>query len=304
MSFGLAHLFGFEPLVAVGVVLVGSAPGGSTSNLLTYWARGNVALSIAMTSVSTLSALFMLPLNFLIYIQTGFAKDAGIELPIANIFLSLLAIIIPTCIGMYIRRANITLCSSSSNPIVVHVFLEKAANVIAAVFLVGAAAAGIMEDTHLFNPATYPKEWGLGALFQPLGCGVGFLLALAARLEGPDIRAVSLETGIQNYPLVLALASISFSGCQYQLISRFIIIGTFWWLISSIWIVSVFRFLQPGGRQVSEALAIPADPSALTDVKTSASEMSSDHAFPGGSGTELPSFTHSSGEPTVVLEVQ
>ena len=67
VSFGLAHAFGLTPRVAMGVVLVGSSPGGSTSNLFTSWALGNVALSVAMSTASTVCALFMLPLNIEIY---------------------------------------------------------------------------------------------------------------------------------------------------------------------------------------------------------------------------------------------
>ena len=60
MAFALARAFGFEAVGAVGIVLIGMSPGGSTSNLFTLWAKGNVALSIAMSAASTVCAFFML----------------------------------------------------------------------------------------------------------------------------------------------------------------------------------------------------------------------------------------------------
>ena len=67
-AFSMARAFEFDDLVAVGVVLCGAAPGGTTSNLFTYWVGGNVSLSIAMSLASTACAVFMLPLLTEIYV--------------------------------------------------------------------------------------------------------------------------------------------------------------------------------------------------------------------------------------------
>ena len=95
MAFAFARYLDFDQLVAVGVVLVGMAPGGSTSNLFTLWARGNVALSVAMSAASTTCALFMLPLLYLLYVRVGLGLGDALDLPVVNIVIALLTIVVP-----------------------------------------------------------------------------------------------------------------------------------------------------------------------------------------------------------------
>ncbi|EOD36535.1 hypothetical protein EMIHUDRAFT_226312 [Emiliania huxleyi CCMP1516] len=71
------------------------APGGSTSNLFTLWARGNVALSVAMSAASTTCALFMLPLLYLLYVRVGLGLGDALDLPVVNIVIALLTIVVP-----------------------------------------------------------------------------------------------------------------------------------------------------------------------------------------------------------------
>ena len=70
------------------------APGGSTSNLFTLWARGNVALSVAMSAASTTCALFMLPLLYLLYVRVGLGLGDALDLPVVNIVIALLTIVV------------------------------------------------------------------------------------------------------------------------------------------------------------------------------------------------------------------
>ena len=106
ISFGLAHVFDLAPRVSMGVVLVGSAPGGSTSNLLTHWAGGNVALSVAMSATSTVCALFMLPLNIEIYLNSGLYNRGDLSLPFIDIVVALLTVVVPVGLGMVLRRVD------------------------------------------------------------------------------------------------------------------------------------------------------------------------------------------------------
>lgn len=237
-SFGVAHAFDFEPRVAMGIVLVGSAPGGSTSNLLTHWAQGNVALSIAMSGTSTVCALFMLPLNVALYIDTGLSKDGDLSLPFVNIVVTLLTIVVPVSLGVLLRRRDVK-CGRFP----LHVWVEKVGNIIGALFLVAAVAFGAIDHPDLYNPGKYPGEWALAALFEPLGCCFGFAMATAARLEARDARAVSLETGVQNYALIIALIALSYDAgsCEREEVSRFVLISTLWYVISSAWIVTLMR---------------------------------------------------------------
>mmetsp|Transcript_28717 Transcript_28717/g.92004 ORF Transcript_28717/g.92004 Transcript_28717/m.92004 type:complete len:140 (-) Transcript_28717:157-576(-) len=94
------------------------------------------------------------------------------------------------------------------------------------------------------DPTRYPSHWVVAALFQPIGCAFGFAVATLSRLERADVRAVSLECGVQNYALVLALVQLSFSGCEQEAVSEFVLVSSAWYVISSLWIVAALRWLH------------------------------------------------------------
>jgi len=279
VMFGLSHAFGLPSRVAIGVVLIGSAPGGSTSNLLTSWSFGNVALSVAMSATSTVCALFMLPLNIEIYINTGLASDGNLELPFRDIILTLLSIVLPVALGMLLRRSGKS-CGPTGGRYhaPVYVWVMKAGNVVGFLFLVGAFVTGLVTYPELLNPGKYPAEWGLAAMFQPLGCAIGFVMAKAAKLDEPDVRAVALETGIQSYPLILALVSLSFKvgSCEWEEVSRFVLISTFWYIISSLWIVTLMRLTA---RREAQAQASRKTDGAQAKTDVASISLGSDQAI-------------------------
>lgn len=265
MAFVLSHAFQLDSLIAIGVVLVGSAPGGSTSNLMTYWVDGNVSLSIAMSTASTLCSLFMLPMLWVVYIETGFARGKSIKLPFTSILITLLTIIVPVLCGLYVRYVNThRKCGPSQYRLLIHEWFEKIGSVLGALFLIAAMATGIRDHPELMNPSEYPKEWIIAAMFQPLGCGFGYLMAYMLRLSGDDCRAICLETGVQSYPMVLAVTSLSFSGCTRTMINTFPYISGVWYVVSSAWILVILKAFSPrtkpttvGGKSFTNVQSIP-----------------------------------------------
>ncbi|MCZ6528331.1 MAG: bile acid:sodium symporter family protein, partial [Candidatus Dadabacteria bacterium] len=98
LGFALAKIFDLDPMLAAGVVLVGSCPGGTSSNVITYLARGDVAFSVTMTSVSTLISPILLPL--LMYVYAG----QWINVPVIKLFLTTVQIILlPVALGLGFR---------------------------------------------------------------------------------------------------------------------------------------------------------------------------------------------------------
>lgn len=108
MAFALSKAMGLDPLIAIGAILCGAAPGGATSNLLTYWVDGNTALSIAMSCASTLCSLFMMPLLFIIYVKSGYAGATDVDLPFTTVILTFLCVLIPASLGLLINKWNKT----------------------------------------------------------------------------------------------------------------------------------------------------------------------------------------------------
>lgn len=194
-AFGLAYLLKLPPELAAGLVLLGSVPGGTASNVMVYLAKGNVALSVTMTSFSTMLAPIMTPL--LLYLL------AGQWLPVDPIvmFMSIFqVIIIPIILGILVQRYF---------PVVV----EKGVSVIP---LISVAAILIIVSAVTAANAGNVVSAGLLVfiavfLHNSFGLLLGYITAMAIGLNENDRRAISLEVGMQNSGLGVALATAHFS---------------------------------------------------------------------------------------------
>jgi bile acid transporter len=252
-AFILARAANFDAFTATGLILSGCAPGGSTSNLFTYWSKGDVALSITMSAMSTMCALFMFPLLNFLYIRLGLGVDDDVAIPFGNIVISLLVIAIPATLGITVRNKCGCMCRS----IPIYVVLEKIGSALGALFLVAALVTGVSGNPELFNASEHPALFVFGFIFQPIGCLLGFSVALAAKMNHESRVAVSLETGVQNYTLVIAVLALSFTGCNRILALQFPLIASFWYVINSLWICAIFRFAPcckgTGGRLAADS---------------------------------------------------
>ncbi len=114
IAFSMASLLNFPPAFVIALIIIGTLPGGTTSNMVTYFSRGSVALSISMTTASTVVALFMMPLILQLYTPaftsqiTEEMRVAGSQaefvIPTGNIISSMMLVLVPVAMGMFIRR--------------------------------------------------------------------------------------------------------------------------------------------------------------------------------------------------------
>jgi bile acid transporter len=204
-QFGIMPLIAFlmvialdlPPWIAVGALLMGSVPGGTTSNIFTYFSRGNLALSVLMTTNSTLWALVMTP--FALWLYGSAFGAAGVSIPVENIAITLAILLVPVGIAMVIRSYN--------------------ANIGAVMELMGGVfGIGVI----LFLIVTWvPRNWDLllatswtvyfvAIMLGPIGITVAYLISKALRLHPANARTVALETGIQNGPLAIGIVVLSF----------------------------------------------------------------------------------------------
>lgn len=194
LGFALAKLFGLDPLLAVGVVLVGSSPGGTSSNVITYLARGDVAFSVTMTSVSTILSPILLP--FLMYVYAG----EWINVPVVKLFISTIQIILlPVGLGL-VFRALIKDRIKYVLPVLPSV---SAASIIFIVAVIVAANADSIATVGFIVAI-------ISVIHNIFGFTIGYSVA---RLFGMDVqraRAVSIEIGMQNSGLAVALANTYF----------------------------------------------------------------------------------------------
>lgn len=195
LAFSLANLFQLPPEIAVGVILVGCCPGGTASNVITFLAKGNTALSVTITTVSTLLAPFLTPALTLLFASKWLPVSAG------DMFLSIVQIIlIPIALGIVVQ-------------IFFHKQVEQSVKVLPLISVIGiVAAASAVVAVNTDNIArTGLLIFSVVILHNVLGLLLGFLLAKVLRLDFRDQKAVSIEVGMQNSGLGSALALAHFA---------------------------------------------------------------------------------------------
>ncbi len=226
LAFLLCKVFNLPIELAVGVILVGTCPGGTSSNVITYMSKGDVALSVGMTAVSTLLAPFLTPLLTQLY------AGASVDVDIVSMFLSIVkVVIVPIALGFLINR-----------------FLPKVAEAIvdilpmistlAIVAIVGAVvaanAAKLMECGLLIIAVVI--------LHNLLGYAVGYGVGKVLKLDTTKCRAVSIEVGMQNSGLATSLAGAHFA--QYPLATIPGAVFSVWHNISGAILANIFLALD------------------------------------------------------------
>ncbi len=195
VAYLLVKLFRLSPELAIGVILVGTCPGGTASNVITYLARGDVALSVGMTTVSTLFAPVMTPL--LTYLYAGQSVDVN---PGA-MFLSIVQVVLlPVVLGSAINRFLPRFSDAVAE------FLPLLSTV-TIVVIVG-AIVNLNADRILSSGLLVLC---VVALHNLLGLALGYGMAKALKLETSKCRAISIEVGMQNSGLAVSLAATHFA---------------------------------------------------------------------------------------------
>jgi len=195
LAFGLATVFHLPPEVAVGVILVGCCPGGTASNVMTFLARGNTALSVTITAVSTVLAPILTPTLTLLFASKWLPVSAG------DMFLSIVQIVlIPIVLGLVIRMLFQKQVDKSVKalPLISVVGIVTVTSSVVAVNKESIATTGLM----IFSVVV---------LHNVLGLLLGYLLAKLSRLDFSDQKAISIEVGMQNSGLGSALAMAHFA---------------------------------------------------------------------------------------------
>ncbi len=198
VAVAIGRLMGFYeafPFIFVGMVLIMVSPGGVTSNLMTYWAKGDLALSISLTSFSTVLSLFFTPLLLALYC----ANVPEVNIPVMLIVQTIIIlVIIPLAVGMTVN-AKAPKFAAKSTPIF------SAIGVLALLFLI---IAGILSNIEVFTETERygVKFYTMVFLLTILGMIMGAILPKLIKISNYQTRAISLETGLRNASLAMALA--------------------------------------------------------------------------------------------------
>lgn len=203
LTFGLVISLNLTTTVALGMILVAACPGGNISNFMSANAKGNAALSITLTAIATLAAIFMTPFNFSLwgdlYIQHQNSNATELLRPITidkiQVFQTVFILLgIPVLLGVFVSTKFPKFAAKIKKPI----------KTISILFFVGLVFFLLSANyTHFKNYV--PLVFFIVFLHNLLALGTGFLAGTVMRLPQQDRRSLTIETGIQNSGLALAL---------------------------------------------------------------------------------------------------
>lgn len=194
LAYGLCTLFNLNQALTVGVVLVATCPGGTASNVITFISKGDLPLSVTMTSVSTLLSPIMTP--FLTYLLIGQRIEFS---PIAMFWSIVQIVIVPIALGVAVRYYFPALCQKGK--------LYLPALSCLCISLLIAGLAGGSRDSILSSSATV---MAVVILHNLLGSALGFAAGLAVGMSWRKCIALSIEVGMQNSGLAAGLAKAHF----------------------------------------------------------------------------------------------
>ncbi len=195
LAFLLVQVFSLDPMVALGVILVGCCPGGTASNVMTYLARGDVALSVTITACSTLLAPFLTPLLLELY------AHKSVDIAVGAMMLSIVEmVLLPIVAGVVINRLfdkHLQILRDALPLISVVCIVLILASVVA-------LSKGAIAKSGLII-------FGVVILHNLLGYGLGLLAARFAGMNSAQRRAVMIEVGMQNSGLGATLGTKYFT---------------------------------------------------------------------------------------------
>ena len=202
IGFILVTIWPIAPELAIGVMIIAAAPGGVTSNILTSFAKGDVALSISLTAIISLLSVITIPFIVVFSYNHLIGESLGDDLSIANTAVSIFVIVtVPVIMGLVIRHFR------SSFAIRVEVLAKRIATILFVLVLVGAIAKERSNIVEYFAQA--------GFVTLVLNITMMFLAYVVARFLATGLRqriAIAIECGLQNGTLAIAVAVTLFGG--------------------------------------------------------------------------------------------
>ncbi len=223
LAFGLGKLFGLSDELLVGVILVGTCPGGTSSNVITFLSKGDTAMSVGMTSINTLLAPVLTPALTYLYLRTTVNVDVkAMFLSIIQVVLIPigLGILINHFLGKYTERVKDALPAVS----------------VTAICLIVAAVVSHNSEKILSTGAII---FVIVILHNLLGYLCGFLIGVIFRMDMPRKKAISIEIGMQNSGLATTLAASAFPQLAMATVPGAIF--SVWHNISGAILAAIFR---------------------------------------------------------------
>src|SRR5690606_33950616 len=204
----IAIYLNLSPTTAIGIMLLAACPGGPTSNMLTYMAKGDLALSVSPTAVASILTIFTIP----VIVQFALIEfsDQSVKVTVEALTMIqqlFVIVIIPVGIGMLVKSKFPAFAEKMDKPV------KMASALIFVLVIIGVVFS--IKDVFM----SYLEEAGLPALLLNISTmTLGFLLAVFFKLSRRQAISISIETGIQNGTLAITLATIALNNAEYSIV--------------------------------------------------------------------------------------
>ena len=234
LAFGLGKIFGLNAELLVGVVLVGTCPGGTSSNVITFLSKGDTALSVGMTSINTLLAPFLTPMLTYLYLRTSVSVD------VKSMFLSIVqVVIIPIGLGLLINM-------------LFEKHTQKITNALPTVSVTAICliVASVVSHNSEKILSTGLIVFAVVILHNLLGYAFGFLIGVVCKMDMPRKKAISIEIGMQNSGLATSLATSAFPDMAMATVPGAIF--SVWHNISGAVLAGIYRWLDSKADKESD----------------------------------------------------
>jgi len=228
VCFFLAKAFGLAPALAVGLMLLAASPGGTTANLYSHLAHGDVALNITLTAVNSVIAVLTMPLIVNLSLAYFMEGDQALPLQFTKVVQVFFIVLGPVAIGIWIRSRFPGFAAR----------MEKPVKIISALFLLIIIILAVVKDWQTFVDYA-PLVGGAALAFNLISLAVGYWVPRLCKLSLRQSIAIGMEIGIHNGTLAIALAlspmllnnaTMSIPAAIYSIIMFFTAAAFGWWV--------------------------------------------------------------------------
>lgn len=228
VCFFLAKAFGLAPALAVGLMLLAASPGGTTANLYSHLAHGDVALNITLTAVNSVVAVLTMPLIINLSLAYFMEGDQALPLQFTKVVQVFIIVLGPVAIGLWIRSRFPGFALR----------MEKPVKIISALFLLVIIILAVVKDWQTFVDYA-PLVGGAALAFNLISLAVGYWVPRLCKLSLRQSIAIGMEIGIHNGTLAIALAlspmllnnaTMSIPAAIYSIIMFFTAAAFGWWV--------------------------------------------------------------------------
>ncbi|XP_012511609.1 PREDICTED: sodium/bile acid cotransporter [Propithecus coquereli] len=230
-AFALGKVFRLTNTEALAILVCGCSPGGSLSNVFSLALKGDMNLSIVMTTCSTFFALGMMPLLLYIYSRGIYAGEVKDKVPYGSIMISLILVLIPCTIGIVLK---------SKRPQYVS-YVTKGGMLIIATFSGAIVTLSAINVGKSIVYAMTPTLLASSFLMPLIGFLLGYLLSALFRLNGRCRRTVGMETGCQNTHLCATILNVTFPPEVIGPLFFFPLLYTIFQLGEGLFLIATFR---------------------------------------------------------------